>query len=104
MIILIIEVENLAFRRVDSERDPPVAGDRKAPGSLSVARVLMRFPARYVAMFLGVFHLLQEGQNVTDLLHDGRSQTGWIIPLNEAPQSPMNHVSNLHQATLHESA
>jgi hypothetical protein len=49
------------------------------------------------AEFLGVFHLLQEGQYVTDPLHDSRSQPGWIIALNEAPQSPMNHVSDLHQ-------
>jgi len=102
MVVLIIEVENLTFRRVDSERDPPVAGDRKAPGPLSVAAELMHFPTRHVAEFVGVLHLLQEGQNVTDLFHDGRSQAGGIIALNEAPQPAMNHVSDLHQARLHQ--
>jgi hypothetical protein len=88
MVVVIIEVENLTFPRVDAERDPPVAGYRKAPGSLSVARELMRFSARDVVKFLSVFHFLQEGQNITDLLHDSRSQAGRIIALNEAPQSP----------------
>lgn len=53
--------------------------------------------AREVAKFLGVCHLLQKGQNVADLLHDRRSQAGSIIALNEAPQSAMGHVSNLHK-------
>jgi len=38
MVVLIIEVHNLSFRRVDSERDPPVAGDRKAPQHLPGTR------------------------------------------------------------------
>src|ERR1035437_2294721 len=104
MIVLVIEVEDLAFLRVNSERDPPVAGDGKAPGSLAVAGELMRFPARHVAEFLGVVHFLQEGQNVPDLLHDSRSQAGRIIALNEAPQPPMNHVSELHSARLYQNA
>jgi len=47
-------------------------------------------------------HLLQEGQDVPDLLHDSRSQAGRIIALDESAQSPMNHVSDLHQVRLHQ--
>ena len=97
MVILIIQVEDFSFGLVDSKRDPPVAGDGKAPCSLAVTGKLMRFPARDVAEFLGAFHLLQEGQNVTDPLYDSRGQAGSIIILNEAPQSPMDHVSDLHK-------
>ncbi len=97
MVILIIQVEDFSFGLVDSERDALVAGDSEAPCSLAVAGELMRFPARDVAEFLGVFHLLQKGQNVADLLDDGRRQAGSIIALNEAPQSPMDYVSNLHE-------
>jgi hypothetical protein len=39
----------------------------------------MRFPARDVAELLGVFHLLQEGQNVADPLHNSRGKTGSIM-------------------------
>ena len=97
MVILIIQVENFSFGLVDSERDPPIVGNGEAPCSLAVAGKLMRFPARDVAELLGVFHLLQEGQNVADPLYDSRSQTGSVIMLNEAPQSPMDHVSDLHK-------
>ena len=97
MVILIIQVEDFLLGLVDPERDPPVAGDGEAPCSLAVASELMRFPARDVAEFLGVFHLLQEGQNVADPLHDSRGQAGRIITLNEAPQSPMDHVPDLHE-------
>ena len=57
----------------------------------------MPFPARDVVELLVVFHLLQEGQNVADPLHNSRGQAGSIIMLNEAPQSPMDHVSDLHK-------
>ena len=74
MVILIIQVEDFSFGLVDFERDPPVAGDGEALCSLAVAGKLMRFPARDVAELLGVFHLLQEGQNVANPLYDSRGQ------------------------------
>jgi hypothetical protein len=37
VVILIIQVENFPFGLIDSERDPPVASDGEAPGSLAVA-------------------------------------------------------------------
>jgi hypothetical protein len=43
------------------------------------------------------FHFLQESQNVADPLYDSRGQAGSIIMLNEAPQSPMDHLSDLHK-------
>ena len=79
MVILVIQVEDFSFGLVDSERDPPGAGDGEAPCSLAVASKLMRFPARDVAELLGVFHLLQEGQNVADPLHNSRGKTGSIM-------------------------
>ena len=88
MVIFIIQVDDFSFRLVDSERDPPVAGDAEAPASLAVAGQLVRVPAWDVAELLNVFHLLQEGQNIADLLHDRRGQAGGIIMLNEAPQPP----------------
>jgi len=72
MIILIIQVEDFPFGLVDPERDPPIAGDAEAPAPLAVASELMGFPTRDVTEFLGVFHLLQESQNIADLLHDRR--------------------------------
>src|SRR4030042_2516658 len=100
MIILIIQVEDFSFGLVDLERDPPVAGNGEAPGPLAVAGELMGVPTGEVAELLGVFHFLQEGQNITDLLHDRRSYPGGIIMLNEASQPPMSHVSDLHRLSL----
>jgi len=95
VVILIIQVDDFSFGLVDSERDPPLAGDGEAPGPLAVAGERVRFPARDVAELLGGFHLLQEGQNVADPLHGRRSQAGSIITmLNEAPQSAMGHGSS----------
>ena len=104
MVILIIQVEDFSLGLVDSEPNPPVAGDRKTPGPLSVAAQLVRFPTRNVVEFPGVLHLLQEGENVTNLLEDGRGQAGRIIALDEAPQSSMRHVSDLHQFRLRSNA
>jgi len=72
MVIFIIQVEDFSLGLVDPERDPAVAGDGEAPCSLAVASELMGFPARDVAEFPGIFHLLQEGQNVADPFHDSR--------------------------------
>ena len=47
MVILIIQVEDFSFGLVDSERDPPVAGNGEAPCSLAVAGKLMRFPGTW---------------------------------------------------------
>ena len=96
MVIFIIQVEDFSLGLVDPERDPPVAGDGEAPCSLAIAGELMRFPARDVAEFTGVCHLLQEGHNVPDPFHDKRRQAGWIVACDEAPQSPVDHVSDLH--------
>ena len=89
MIIFIIQVENFSFGLVDFERDPPVAGHSEAPGSLAIAGELMRLPARYVAEFLSASHLLQEGYNVPNPLHGRWGQTGRIVALDKAPQSPV---------------
>ena len=97
MVVFIVQIEDFSLGLVDPERDPPVAGDGEAPCSLAVASELMRFPARHVPDLLGVFHLLQEGQNVADPLHDSWRQAGSIVVLNEAPQSPMDHVSEFHK-------
>ena len=97
MVILIIQVEDFSFGPVDSERDPPIACDGETPCSLAVDSKLMPFPVRYIVELLGVFHFLQEGHNVADPLHNIGGQAGSIIMLNEAPQSPMDHVSNLHK-------
>ena len=70
--ILVIQAEDFSFVLVDSEGDPPVAGDGEAPASLAVAGELMGVPTWDVAELLGIFHLLQEGQNITDLLYDRR--------------------------------
>jgi len=72
MVILVSQVENFSFGLVHLERDPPVAGDGKAPAPLAVAGQLMGVPTRNVTELLGVFHLLEEGQNIADLLHDRR--------------------------------
>ena len=98
MVVLIIQVEDFSLGLVDPERDPPVARDMKAPCPLAVAGELVRFPTRHIAEFLRIFHLLQEGQNVSDLLHDTWSQAGSIIALDEAPQSTMDRVSDLHSS------
>ena len=95
MVILIIQVKDFSSDLVNSERDPPVAGDDEAPCSLAVSRELMYFPTRDIPDFLDVFHLLQEGQNVAEPLHESRSQAGSIVMLNEAPQSPMDQLPNL---------
>ena len=70
MVIFIIQIEDFSFGLVDSERDPPVAGDGEAPASLAITRELMRIPARDVAELLGVLHFLQEGQYIADLFPD----------------------------------
>lgn len=70
MVILVIQVEDFSFGLVDSEGDPPVAGDGEAPAFLAVAGELIGVPTWDVAELLGIFHLLQEGQNITDLFYD----------------------------------
>jgi hypothetical protein len=70
MVILIIQVKDFSFGLVDFERDPPITGDGEAPDSFAVAGELVGVPARYVAELSGIFHLLQESQNIPDLLHD----------------------------------
>ena len=72
MVIFIVQAEDFSLGLVDPKRDPPVTGDGEAPCSLAVASKLMGFPARDVAELPGVFHLLQEGQNVADSFHDSR--------------------------------
>lgn len=102
MVVLIIEVKNFFFALVDPECDPPIPGDGQAPYTLAVAGERMGFPARDVAEFLGVFHLLQEGNDVAYLLDNRRGQAGSIVALNESPQSPVDHVPNLHQKCYQE--
>src|ERR1700693_2903970 len=65
---LIIQVDDFSFARIDSKHGSPVAGDGQAPGSLAVAGKLMRFPTRDVAELLGVFHVLEQDQNIPNLL------------------------------------
>ena len=97
MIILIIQIEDFSFGLVNFEGDPPVAGNGETPCSLAVTSELMRFPTRDVTELLRGFPFLQESQNVADPLLDSRGQDERIIMLNEAPQSPMDHLPDLHK-------
>ena len=83
MVVLEIEVEDFSLTLVDPKRNPPVGDDGEAPRSSAVAAEFMRFPARDAAKLLGVFHLLQEGQNIAYLLDDARSQPRGIIAFDE---------------------
>ena len=95
-VILIIEVQYLSFGSVDPECNAPVARDGEALCPLPVAAQLVNFPDRNVLELLRVFHLLEEGHDVADLLNDWRREAGGIITLDESAQSPMDYVPNLH--------
>jgi hypothetical protein len=68
VIIFKIEVENFAFRLVDPERDPPIAGDGEAPGSSPARGEPMSLPRRKCPKFFNVLHILKEGENVANFL------------------------------------
>jgi len=84
MVILIIEVNNLAFYLIHAKRYAPVPRNAQAPNSFPVAGELVGFPAWNVAQFLHVLHFLQERHNVAHFLNHSRRQTGSIIALDEA--------------------
>ena len=85
MVVLIIKVNNFAFRLIDAERYPPVPRNAQTPCSLAVSRELVDFPAWNVAQLLRVLHFLQERNDVAYLLDHGRRQAGTVIALNKAP-------------------
>jgi len=97
MIVLKIKIEYFFRVLVDSECDPPVPGDDKAPCSLSVPGKLVDFPTRDVVQFQGRPYLLQKGHDVSDPLDNWWKQPGSIVMLNEAPQSAVNNVPNRHK-------
>jgi len=96
VIILEVQVQDFLLNWVDPERDSPVSCDMKTPGSFAVSCKLMHLPARHVAHLLDLLHVLEEGENVANLLHHRRVQTGDIVALNEAAQPAMDYVPYLH--------
>jgi hypothetical protein len=89
MIVLVIQVVDFLPGAIDTKSYPSIAGDAEAPRSFAVAGKLMGVPTRNVAEFRHVIHILQEGDDISDLLDRRRRQGGAIVALDEAPQSPM---------------
>ena len=96
MIILIIQVYDFFLGLVNLERNPPIAGDRQAPGALAIPAKLVRLPTWNGVEFFHAVHFLQEGDDVADSFNSRSRQPFWVIPLDEMPQSAMNNISNLH--------
>ena len=95
MVILIVEIDDLHLFPVDPEREPPVPGDRQAPGALAVAGQPVRLPTRDHPQFLLPFHVLEEGDDSPKFRRDGRLYTGGIVVLDEPAQSLVDHVTDL---------
>jgi len=53
--------------------------------SPAVTGQLVDFPTRNIPKFPGIFHLLQESDNVTDFLNDRGSKARSIVTLDESP-------------------
>lgn len=89
-------MDNFNFGLIDLEGEPPVLGDKQAPGSFAIARELMGLPARYGAQLRLLLHVLEEGDDPAELWNDGSLQARLIVLENEAAQALMDHVPNLH--------
>jgi hypothetical protein len=100
VIILVSEVKYFSFGRVNPEGQASVVRDREAPGTLAVAGEPVHVPARNIPELAGVFHLLQEGHDVADLLDDSGRKAGSIVTLDESPQAPMEDIPDSHWAVI----
>ncbi len=83
-------------RLINPKSDSPVAGDGQAPRPTPITRKHVRFPRRDAKKLRGIIHGNEEGDNRADLPNNRSGQLRGIVPLNEAPQSLVDHVANLH--------
>ena len=94
MVILKVQVTDFFF--VDAEGQPPVRRDVQASDALAVAGQLMGFPHRDRPQFVFAFHVLQEGQHHTELIHGRGGQALCAVFRVEAFDALVNDVPYLH--------
>ena len=67
MVVLKVQVTDFVF--FDAQRQPPVRRDVQAPDAPAVASQPVGLPHRDRSQFVFAFHVLQEGEHHTELIH-----------------------------------
>src|SRR5215467_9248930 len=81
VVVFQIHVANLVLRRVDTEGQPPVAGDAKAPSALPVTGKSVDLPDRQRLQFLRILHVVEVRQHLPELVYGiGRHALGLVLP------------------------
>ena len=93
-----VEVDDLDFLPVDPEGQPPVLRHEETPCALPAAGQKMRLPARHGSQLFLPLHVLQEGDDATELRHHSWLEPGFIIIDDEAAQTLVDHVPDFHGA------
>jgi len=86
--------------RVDAERQTPVAGDAEAPCTLAVAGQRVCLPRRERMQFVGVFHVIEEGQHFAEFVHRIGRHALYDVVLVELLQPLMREVPYSHRITV----
>lgn len=94
MIVLQVEVADFAASQL--EGNPPVAGDRNAPRSRTIAGELVNVPTRRSGKRGSVRRALQRGQYTTNPVHQVWPDLAVVIVLNEALQTPAAGAPDSH--------
>ena len=81
---------------VDPEGQAPVARDVKTPSAFPVSGHLMCTPMRDRAEFVGIFHVLNERQHLSELVHRVSRNAFLVIFMVQALKSLMGKVPYLH--------
>ena len=69
MIVFQIHVAYFALRAVETKRQSPVARDAQAPSTFAVTGEGVNLPARERTQFLGILHVIEKCQHLTELIH-----------------------------------
>ena len=96
MIIFQIHAVDFAGLRVDAKRQTPVSGDVEAPCAFAVAGQHVHCPRGKSPQFLWVFHVVEEGEHLTQLVRRiGRDPFGAVFRV-EPLETLMNKVAYFH--------
>ena len=98
MVIFQVDVVDFSFCSINAEGQTTVAGDREAPRSLAVARQRVYLPRRESTQFLRVFHVVEERQHLSQLVHRIRRNAFCGVLSVELLQALMNEVPYFHLA------
>ena len=97
MIVFLIHVVDFALPAVEAKRQTPVAADAEAPCTLAVTGQRVNFPARERTQFLGVLHVIEKCQHLTELIHCIGGNTFRAILLVEPFQALVGEVPYFHR-------